>query len=113
MRVAVIQRKENLIYNKTAHDRDHEEDQCFEDHGSGVGIRRLKANDKREHHDTDDVVDDRRADDRGPDLCLDLAKLLQGGYGDADAGGGHDRTDKDCLIEFLAAPGSHAVKRHI
>ena len=66
-----------------------------------------------QHDDTDDVINDGGADDRGAEEAFQLPQFLQGGHRDGNAGGGHDRTDEECAVEFRAADLPQAEERAV
>jgi len=61
------------------------------------------TDDTGQHDDTDDVINDGGAYDRGAEEAFQLPQLLQGGHRDGNASGGHDRTDEECAVKFRAA----------
>ena len=113
MGITVVQLLEYFEYNDAHHQCHDEEQHRGDDHAARIGFRVLEADDKSQHNDADDIIDDGGAEDRGANLPLQLPHLLQGLHRNADAGSRHDDAGEHCFIESIRSPGGHAVKAHI
>ena len=113
VRPALVDDLERLVDHKAQHDRQRKERQRAQRHKARVAVRILEADHKGQHHDTDHVVDDRRAENGGAQLGFQLAQLLERFNGDRHAGGGHDHADKHCREKLRCADRRKAVKAHI
>ena len=114
MGVAVVQPLHGTVTHHTNDDGCHKEKHRVQQHlakacaRAGAGPQHTG-----QHHDADDIINDSGTDDGGPEKALQMAQLLQGGHCDGHAGGCHDGTDKECLIELRAAHGRKTVEQAV
>ena len=113
MGIALIQREKYFVNHKSPDNRHNKKGDCFHHDHAGIGIRVFKTDNKSQNNNTDNIVNDSRADDGSSHLALDFAQLLQGRHRNADAGCGHNRAHKNGFVEVLASPGRHSIKSHI
>ena len=114
MGVAGVQPLHGVVDDDAHTDGDKEEQHSLDQHAADAGaLAGAGTQHAGQYDDTDDVINDRRADDGRAEEALQVTKFLQRCHCDGNAGGCHDGADEQRTVKLRAAHCRKAVERAI